>query len=107
MPKTIAVASSFGHVAFHTRRPRFARGATGRSRVTRPVESSVSSSSRTGTSRTGMTAHLRTELVGDRAREIGDLARVEPTRAGHLDRELLDDATRAARQQHDAVAQPH
>src|SRR5262245_4380369 len=105
MPNTIAVASSFGHVAFQSRRPRLARGATGRSRVTSPADSSVSSSSRTGMSRTGMTAHLRTQLVGDRAREVGDLTGVESARPLHVDGKLLDHASGPARQQDDPIAE--
>src|SRR5262245_26617274 len=96
------MARSFGQVAPQSRRARGSRRASGTSSALRPVESSVRSRASTA-----MTTDLLLEAVGDGARLLRDLGGIEPARSLDVDRVLLDDATRPAREQDDAIAEAH
>src|SRR6266540_849619 len=100
--KTMPTASSFGHVADHSRAPRLGRGASAISRWSSP-DSWVS---RSRGSVSAMATNFIPQRQRDRRREVGDLVRFDPSRPRNLDREHLCDPTRPARQEHDAVAQP-
>src|SRR5207249_8134323 len=54
-----------------------------------------------------MTAHLIPELVGDPRGDDRDLSGFDPPGPGDVDDELRGDAAGPARQQNDAIAEPH
>src|SRR5438477_9908553 len=94
---TIAIASSFGQVAFHARRPYAA------ARVVVGIASAWARSRSVATA----TAHLLAELVGDGRSQGRHLGRVDAP--GPRDRDVVDGghSTGSAREQHHAVAEAH
>src|SRR6516225_9873797 len=92
-PMNSPTATSFGHRADHTVRPRAGRVRSSAS----DAESAVS------------TATVRSFLaqpVGDRRRKRRDFRGIDAARAGNRHVENLRDAARSAREQHHAIAEP-
>src|SRR6476661_9664466 len=108
MASAIAIASSLGHNDDHARAYHFGLGGSTISRLSRPESSD--SSDRSGgilvSSLVAMTAHLLAQPVRDFAGLVRDLGRIHTPGSRDRDRELRRDASGAARQQHDAVAEP-
>ena len=108
---TSAIASSFGHsspdAGVGARAPRAASGRGICTRASRPARSCVQAAVRLVViSRPWRRTSARSRSVISAA-SAATAGVVDPARPGDVDRELADDPARAARQQHDPVAEAH